>query len=85
MLNSVLQFFTQGWITPNLNSNILNSNIVTLIPKFVDVDKIENFRPIARANFQFKIITKVLVDCLAVVAPKIISEEQRGFIKGKHI
>ncbi|XP_019432112.1 PREDICTED: uncharacterized protein LOC109339158 [Lupinus angustifolius] len=44
-----------------------------------------DFRPIALANFQFKIITKVLADRLATIAPKIISKQQRGFIKDRHI
>ncbi|XP_019430691.1 PREDICTED: uncharacterized protein LOC109338019, partial [Lupinus angustifolius] len=35
---SVIQFFTQGWILPNLNSN----NLI-LIPKFPSADKIEDF------------------------------------------
>ncbi|XP_019437071.1 PREDICTED: uncharacterized protein LOC109343269 [Lupinus angustifolius] len=69
-----------GWILPNLNSN----NIV-LIPKFSGVDKIEDFRPIALVDFQFKIITKVLAYRLAIIAPKIISNQQRGFIKDRHI
>lgn len=80
MFNSVLQFFTSGWILPNLNSNL-----VTLIPKFPGAEKIEDYRPIALANFQFKVITKVIADRLAKVAPKIISEQQRGFIKGRDI
>ncbi|CAL0326169.1 unnamed protein product [Lupinus luteus] len=78
--NSVMQFFTQSWILPNLNSNS-----VVLVPKFPGADRIEDFRPIALANFQFKIITKVLADRLALIAPKIVSSQQRGFIKGRQI
>lgn len=37
------------------------------------------------ANYQFKIISKVLADRLAVVAPSIISDNQRGFVKGRSI
>lgn len=37
--NSVMQFFSQSWLLPNLNSNL-----VVLIPKFKDVDRIEDFR-----------------------------------------
>ncbi|XP_019451753.1 PREDICTED: uncharacterized protein LOC109353847 [Lupinus angustifolius] len=48
-------------------------------------ERIEDFRPIALANFQFKIITKVLASRLFVVAPKIISSHQRGFIHGRSI
>ncbi|CAL0299683.1 unnamed protein product [Lupinus luteus] len=77
---SVLDFFKSGWILPNLNSN----NIV-LIPKFLGANKIEDFRAIALANFQFKIITKVLADKLSVVAAKIVSPQQRGFLKERHI
>ncbi|XP_019432044.1 PREDICTED: uncharacterized protein LOC109339110 [Lupinus angustifolius] len=78
--NSVLQFFHQDWLLPNLNSNA-----VVLIPKSPGADKIEDFRPIALANFQFKIITKILADRLAKIAPKIVSRQQRGFIKDRHI
>lgn len=79
---SVLQFFYQNWLLPNLNSNL-----VVLVPKYPGADKIESFRPIALANFnfQFKIISKILADRLAIVASKIISVQQRGFIRGRHI
>jgi hypothetical protein len=43
---SVTQFFRQGWILPNMNSSH-----VVLIPKFPGAETIENFRPIAMANF----------------------------------
>ena len=73
-------FFRQGWLLPNLNSNL-----VVLIPKVAGAERLDQYRPIALANFQFKIITKVIADRLAVVAPKIISQHQRGFIKGRNI
>lgn len=79
VVKSVKQFFARK-IMPNLNSNL-----VVLIPKFKGADMIENFRPIALANFQFKIITKVLADRLSIIVPKIITEEQRGFIKDRQI
>lgn len=78
--NAVLQFFRQGRLLPNLNSNV-----VVLIPKVKGVERTEQYRPIVLANFQFKIISKVLADRLAQVAPKIISENKRGFVKGRTI
>lgn len=72
----MLQFFSKGWIFSSINSNV-----VTLVPKFVKADKIESFRPIALANFQFKIITKILADRLSLIAPKIISETKEGSSK----
>lgn len=77
---SVSQFFAQNWLLPNLNSNL-----VVPIPKVQNADKIEDYRPITLANFQFKIITRVLADKLSHIAPKIISPWQRGFIKGRNI
>ncbi|XP_019416122.1 PREDICTED: uncharacterized protein LOC109327431 [Lupinus angustifolius] len=77
---SITQFFMPGWILPNLNSNL-----IVLIPKFSGADKSEDFRPIALANFQFKVITKVLADRLAAIAPLIVSNQQRGFIKDRQI
>lgn len=59
--------------------------MVVLIPKFSGADTIENYRPIALADFQFKIITKVLADRLPTIAPKIISKNQRDFIRERHI
>ncbi|XP_019420741.1 PREDICTED: uncharacterized protein LOC109330928 [Lupinus angustifolius] len=78
--NSVVQFFNQGWLLPNLNSN----NVI-LIPKFPNADKIEDFRHIALANFQFKIISKVLADRLSSIASSIVSPQQRGFIRDRQI
>lgn len=56
-----------------------------LIPMVQGADTIENFRPISLANFHFKIITKVLEDTLIIVASKIISQHQMGFIKCRQI
>jgi len=78
--NVVLEFFTNNWIMPSFNSNT-----VVLIPKVPNADSISQYRPIALANFKFKILSKILAGRLAQVLPKIISKEQRGFIKGRQI
>lgn len=46
-----------------------------LIPKFPNADRIEDYRLIALVNFQFKIITKFLVDRLAQISSNVISEQ----------
>lgn len=76
MLNVVLQL----WSLPNLTLNL-----VDLVPKFPKANLVDKFWPIALVNFQFKVITKVLANRLAMVAPKIISQQQWGFIVGRHI
>lgn len=80
VINAVLEFFTRDWILPNFNAN---TNI--LIPKIPDATNVGHYRPIALANFKFKIISKILVDRLAPFMNLIISPEQRGFIKGRNI
>ncbi|RHN42261.1 putative RNA-directed DNA polymerase [Medicago truncatula] len=76
----VTQFFHSGWLPNNFNANSL-----ILILKNPNAGTIDQFRPIALANFKFKIITKVLADRLAKILPSIISKEQRGFIRGRNI
>jgi hypothetical protein len=80
VVNAVLQFFTTGWILPSFNSNT-----IILIPKTSNADSMDQFRPIAMANFKFKIISKVLADRLATIMPNLISKEQRGFVAGRNI
>lgn len=80
VVKSTQYIFTSNYIMPNLNSNL-----IILIPKIPGADKMDNFRPIALANFQFKIITKILVDRLGWISPSIISAHQKGFIPGRHI
>jgi hypothetical protein len=67
-------------LLPNYNANSL-----ILIPKNPNADTVDQFRPIALTNFKFKIISKVIADRLANILPTIVSEEQRGFIKGRNI
>lgn len=76
----VRQFFSIGWILPNMNYNVL-----ALISKFPGANRIGDYRPIALAKFQFKIITEVLIDHLPLIDPKIVFEQQWGFIKGRNI
>jgi len=77
---SVQHFFQ----TCSLLSN-LNSNTIILIPKVKGATSMGDFWPIALANFQFKIITKILADRLASITSRIISPNQQGFIRDKHI
>jgi len=63
----------------------MNSNVVSLIPKIQDVESIKDYMPIVVDNFKFKIISKILADRLALVAVKIISPNEYGFVQGRQI
>jgi hypothetical protein len=76
----VLQFFTSIWIFPRCNSNI-----IALLPKFPEASSIDQYRPIAMANFKFKIISKIIADRLASIMPNLISVKQKCFIHGRDI
>lgn len=78
--NAVLKFFKRDWILPNYNANT-----IVLIPKVPDALSVGQYRPIALANFKFKIISKILADRLAPLMKNLISPEQRGFIQGRNI
>ncbi|MCH79990.1 RNA-directed DNA polymerase (Reverse transcriptase) [Trifolium medium] len=69
-----------SWILPGFNSNI-----IALLPKTPEASSIDQYRPIAMANFKFKIISKIIADKLASIMPSIISEEQKGFIHDRNI
>ncbi|PNY13184.1 ribonuclease H [Trifolium pratense] len=79
VIKSVQHFFLTG-VLHNINSNLL-----VLIPKLTEADRMENYRPIALTNFQFKIITKLSADRLALLAPSIISVHQHGFMPERNI
>lgn len=78
--DAILQFFKSSWILPNFNANTLN-----LIPKHSNAVRVEHYRPIAMANFKFKVISKIIANRLASILPSIISDNQKGFIKGRNI
>jgi len=56
VVQSIQEFF-QGGVLPN---NI-NSNMIVLIPKVPGAKSMGDYRPIALANFKFKIVTIIVV------------------------
>jgi len=63
---------------PNFNANTL-----ILIPKTPNADTVSQCRPIALANFKYKIISKIIADRVATIMPSIISPGKKGFIQGR--
>ncbi|KAL9666445.1 hypothetical protein QQ045_000777 [Rhodiola kirilowii] len=62
-----------------------SSTYLTLIPKVANATSISQLRPISLCNFCHKIISRILTSRLASWLPRIVSEEQVGFIKGRSI
>ena len=62
-----------------------NSSFLALIPKEKGANNFNRFRPISLCNTGYKIITKIIASRLKRILPKIIPDNQGGFIKGRKI
>lgn len=60
-----------------------NSAFLTLIPKEKGANSFSRFRPISLCNIGYKVITKVIANRLKRILPKIIPDNQGGFIHGR--
>ncbi|XP_042482157.1 uncharacterized protein LOC122062569 [Macadamia integrifolia] len=80
LCNAIRWFFRTGFMPYGINNYFL-----VLIPKIEGALSLDKFRPLCMGNFSCKIISKILAMRLSCVLPKIISEEQGAFQKGKII
>jgi len=69
----------------NLDVSRINYGIITLLPKTMDADRMQQYRPICLLNCLYKWITKVLTIRMAPYAEKLICQEQTAFMKGRNI
>ncbi|VFQ92411.1 unnamed protein product [Cuscuta campestris] len=58
------------------------STLITLIPKTGSVSYFDRFRPICISTFFSKIISRLLVERMKKIVPKLISHEQAAFQEG---
>ncbi|KAE8705981.1 hypothetical protein F3Y22_tig00110411pilonHSYRG00007 [Hibiscus syriacus] len=61
---------------------VLNRMILVLLPKVVNHERINQFRPIILCHVTYKIITKVIANRLKPILPTMISNSQTSFIPG---
>ena len=61
----------------------LNHTNICLISKTRNPESVKEFRPISLCNVVYKIIAKVLANCLKRVLPSIISETQSAFVPSR--
>lgn len=62
-----------------------NSSFLALIPKEKGANSFNRFRPISLCNTSYKLITKIIANRLKHILPKIIPENQGGFIHGRQL
>lgn len=75
---AVQSVFKYGFLPKGVNSTIL-----ALIPKKVDSMEMRDYRPIACCNVLYKVVSKLLANRLKLILPRIVTENQSAFIKGR--
>ena len=63
----------------------LNISFLALIPKKSDAVEVKDFHPISLVGGMYKVISKVLANCLRRLAHSLISDSQNAFVKGRQI
>ena len=57
----------------------INHTVISLIPKILHPTSLKNYKPIILCSVLYKIISKILVNCLKSVLDKCISKKSIGF------
>jgi hypothetical protein len=61
------------------------SAIIKLIYKGGERDLLKNWRPISLLNVPYKLVAKLIANCLRSILSKLVDTQQTGFMKGRHI
>eukprot|EP01018_Ginkgo_biloba_P033947 Gb_18416 [translate_table: standard] len=84
-----LEYYQKGFVKNVARSQgslgRLNATLIALISKEKGPMTFDKFRPISLCNVLYKIITKLMENRLKLILPKLILEEQGGFVQGKRI
>nr|GEX40465.1 RNA-directed DNA polymerase, eukaryota [Tanacetum cinerariifolium] len=76
-IHAVLCFFDHGFFPRGCNSSL-----IALIPKVTDTKFVIDFRPISLIGSVYKVVTKILVNRLAMVISDLVSNTQSAFVAG---
>ncbi|GJR12103.1 RNA-directed DNA polymerase, eukaryota [Tanacetum coccineum] len=80
IVDVVSYIFTEGMF-----SKCRNASFIALIPKMQDAKVVKDFRPISLIGSLYKIIAKILANCLVMGLGDLVSEVQSAFIANRQI
>jgi hypothetical protein len=68
-----------------ISLHCLNSSFITLVPKKLTHESVNDYRPISLLNYVLKVLTKIIAMRLQKWTLKLVHRNQYGFIKGRNI
>jgi len=68
-----------------LDLESINYSYITLVPKVINPESVNDFRPISLLNSSIKILTKLLADRLQLIILQLIHVNQYGFIRNRTV
>ena len=80
----VLRFLDEFYVT-GIFPRGCNASFIVLIPKVINPQLLDEYRPISLIGCMYKIVAKLLANKLKKVMPFIIDEGQSAFIEGRHL
>ena len=61
----------------------INVTNIALIPKVLNPERVNQFKPISLCNYSYKVLSKILANRLKPLLNVIISPSQNAFIQGR--
>nr|GEZ58690.1 putative ribonuclease H protein At1g65750 family [Tanacetum cinerariifolium] len=80
-----LMIFYRAFFVNGSFSKGYNSSFIALIPKVIDVEFVNDYRPISLIGSVYKFVTKIMANRLAFVIEDIVSDTQSAFVAERQI
>lgn len=84
LVDPLLDMFNHSFLHNTLPPTLREANISLILKKGKCAESCSSYRPIALLNVDRKILSKILATRLEALLPRIIKEDQTGFIKGRN-